>query len=138
MRVDRSYDVNEFDQIAMGQIPVVMEDHWFIYYEKPWLHLHRSWTGLCVFEVRFERVMDRYDVVEALVNRDPEQYRSENDQNDALLLCILMDGLAGRPTEALWKQYLAAVSAPQNAACVEKRGLWLSLWNWLRRECRSL
>ena len=35
----------EFQRIRRGLIPREMEDKWFIFYEEPWLYLHRSWTG---------------------------------------------------------------------------------------------
>ncbi len=56
---DQEFSTHEFQQICRGLIPSEMEDKWFIYFEEPWLHLHRSWTGELVFRVRFELASDR-------------------------------------------------------------------------------
>jgi hypothetical protein len=41
-----------------------MEDKWFLFVEDGVLHCHRSWSGLCIFQVRFEASSDGYDVVQ--------------------------------------------------------------------------
>lgn len=61
---------SEMEQIRLGYIPEVMEEKWFIYMEGDWLYLHRSWTGICVYMVRFEYQEGRYLIAEAWVNRD--------------------------------------------------------------------
>ena len=105
LAVDRRYTSREFARLAEGVIPKEMEDKWFIFYEEPWLNLHRSWTGYCVYQVRFEPSEDDMLVAEAIVNRDDSQYTETKDTDDVLLLCILFDGRAARPTEELWEQY---------------------------------
>jgi formylglycine-generating enzyme required for sulfatase activity len=71
--IDRRYSTREFSRLAAGAIPKEMEDKWFIYYDEPWLHLHRSWTGYCFVQVRFELSGDDMVVAEAIVNRDQSQ-----------------------------------------------------------------
>jgi hypothetical protein len=113
--LDRCYTPEEFNQIKAGLIPECMEHHWFIFYEAPCLFLHRSWTGFCVYHVRFELSAGGFLVTEVLVNRNPQQYRETNDHPDALLLAILLDGQAGRDTRSVWQQYRATLgfdSAP--------------------------
>ncbi len=48
----RTYSFAEFAGIQAGLVPEEMEDKWFVFFEDPWLYLHRSWTGFCVFQVR--------------------------------------------------------------------------------------
>jgi hypothetical protein len=48
-----SYTAGEFERIKRGVIPREMEDKWFVFYEEPWLYFHRSWTGACIYAVRF-------------------------------------------------------------------------------------
>lgn len=43
----------EIEKISYGLIPEQMEDKWFIYLENGWLFFHRSWTGVCVYRLRF-------------------------------------------------------------------------------------
>jgi hypothetical protein len=102
---DRNYSAEEFKRLQEGDIPREMEDKWFSFYEEPWLYLHRSWTGYCVYQVRFEVTASGARAVEALVNRNPRQYRG-TDERDSLLLPLLLDGYAGRSTEDGWRRYL--------------------------------
>lgn len=83
----------EFEQMMRGLIPEQMEDKWFIYYEKGWLHFHRSWTGYCIYQVQFQERNSTIEVAQILVSRDPEQYRESSDEYDLLLLMYLIDGL---------------------------------------------
>ncbi|MEH2240617.1 hypothetical protein [Nostoc sp.] len=89
--VEKLYSQEEFDRITAGVIPEQMEDKWFIFYEAPWVYLHRSWTGLCIFKVRFEVVGENVKIAEVQVNRDPAQYSNTDDERDASLLRILLD-----------------------------------------------
>ena len=37
------------------------------------MHIHRSWTGFCIFEVELAPSGEGYEVKAAWANRDPEQ-----------------------------------------------------------------
>jgi len=84
-----------------------MDDKWFTFFEEPYLYLHRSWTGHCIYHVRFERRGDAWYVIEALANRDADQYRESDDQRDTTFLEFLLCSLAGRDAEDLWEKYVA-------------------------------
>jgi hypothetical protein len=103
---DRHYSATEFERIKEGLVPGSMDDKWFVFYEEPWLYFHRSWTGYCVYQVRFESAGEDARVAEVLVSREPEQYRETDDSRDAQLLTVLLDGRAGRETRAAWEQFL--------------------------------
>jgi hypothetical protein len=76
-----------------------MEDKWFIYWQNDWLSFHRSWTGVCQYQVRVERNGAQYRVAEAWANRDPEQSLVTDESQDAdrdferALLLFLIDRL---------------------------------------------
>ena len=106
--INRQYSDREFGRLSAGEIPQEMEDKWFIYYDKPLLHSHRSWTGVCIYQVRFQPMGRCFSTHSAIVNRDQSQYTEQNDEHDAMLLGILMDRRAGRDTEEQWKAYLDA------------------------------
>lgn len=103
--IERTYSRREFERVIEGKVPEQMEDKWFAFYEEPWFYHHRSWTGYCIFQERFERTARGARIVEAWVNRDPEQYRSTDARCDVLLLSLLLDRYAGRPIEELREQY---------------------------------
>lgn len=91
-----AYTPEEFRKISLGQVPEVMEDKWFIYYEEPWLYLHRSWTGYCIYRVRFRGCQAGFEVAEAFVNREQSQYTETDDASDVRMLSILLESAAGR------------------------------------------
>jgi hypothetical protein len=64
-----------------------------MFWEAGSLFLHRSWTGYCVFVVRFQEIQDRVVVAEAVVTTDSAQYRRSSDEYDAELLDFLIRGL---------------------------------------------
>lgn len=105
LHLDRVYMVSEFERIKAGAVPKEMEDKWFVFYEEPWLYLHRSWTGYCIYQVRFELTADGVRVIEVLSNRNPQQYSETDDSRDALWITCLLDGYAGRNTETIGEQY---------------------------------
>lgn len=60
--------------ICRGLIPEEMEDKWFIYFEDDRLFFHRSWTGMCVFVVHFEKNGDGWVANRVQVNAEPDEY----------------------------------------------------------------
>ena len=88
------------DHIRQGVIPEVMEDKWFIYWNDDALFFHRSWTGFCIYVVRFAADGDTWRMIQADVNRDRRQYEETDDDRDALLISYLIDVLLlGRHAE---------------------------------------
>lgn len=61
-----SFSDAEMARIEQGFIPSRMEEKWFIFYDAPYLFFHRSWTGLPVYRLKFERTPAGSRVVEAL------------------------------------------------------------------------
>ena len=88
-----TYTVSEFERLKQGLIPVEMEDKWFMFYEAPWLYVHRSWTGFCIFAVRFELSPTGAAAVESWVNRDRDQYTETRTDADRAHLKFLIEGL---------------------------------------------
>lgn len=91
--LDRLFSSDEMSRIQAGLVPEVMEDKWFIYWENEKLYFHRSWTGYCIYIVRFEADLDGYRMVEADVNRNPEQYSRSSDSYDTEMINYLIDTL---------------------------------------------
>ena len=112
LTIERQYSKQEFARLASGLVPAGMDDKWFIFYEAPWLYLHRSWTGFCVYQVRFEALGTVMAIAEAFVNADETQHQLGTGKQDVLQLCILMDALIGRATKELFNQYLASRRKP--------------------------
>lgn len=89
--VDRAFSQEEMVRIRRGLVPKQMEDKWFIYWQDYTLFFHRSWTGFCIYIVQFATEGDYWKMVEACVNRDPEQYTGTSDEQDAEMISYLVD-----------------------------------------------
>lgn len=61
-----SFSDRQFLRLKDGLIPKEMEDKWFIYYDMPYLFLHRSWTGQPVYRIALEATPSGAVVAEAL------------------------------------------------------------------------
>jgi hypothetical protein len=91
LEFNENYSLAEFDRIRQGLIPIEMEDKWFIFYEAPWLYAHRSWSGICIYAVRFDDASGGASVAESWVNRS--QYSETRPDYDRALLKFLIDAL---------------------------------------------
>ena len=84
IQLNVAFKEEEMDAIKLGTVPQEMEEKWFIYYveSESKLYMHRSWTGMCIYIVSFEKIEGGYAAVSAVVNRDPSQYKGVNDKHD--------------------------------------------------------
>lgn len=91
IRLDRTFSSQEMKRIRMGSVPEQMEDKWFIYWKDDTLFFHRSWTGYCIYVVRFATEGDRCRMIKADVNRDTKQYQETSGERDAEMISDLVD-----------------------------------------------
>jgi hypothetical protein len=91
--LNRRFSPIDMHKIRLGLVPQQMEDKWFVFWERNALCFHRSWTGHCLFVVRFVKDGDSYVMTEANVNRDPEQYKETSDERDAEMISYMIDVL---------------------------------------------
>jgi len=91
LALTESFTPEEFERMKRGLIPQQMEDKWFIYFEEPWLYFHRSWTGVCIYAIRFESSATGASAVESWVSRDSTQNRETRTDYDRLVSKFLMD-----------------------------------------------
>jgi ADP-ribosyl-[dinitrogen reductase] hydrolase len=92
----KTYSAAEFAVIARGNIPESMDDRWFAYMQAEVLYIHRSWTGICIYQVRFQEEGGCFVVKEALAERDSAEYDSADAEYDAAVLNYLIDGWLGK------------------------------------------
>ena len=98
--MELSFTQVEFAQLRHGRMPRESGDKWFIFFEEPWLYLHRAMTGACMFQVRIEPDGDRYRVREALVDRDCSKAKDTEEEELSHWLYALLLRQAGRDGEA--------------------------------------
>jgi hypothetical protein len=94
--LQRRYSTEEYGRLAEGHVPTDQDDRWFLWVGlDDVVHVHRSWTGFEIYQVRFVRGADGYEVSDAWVNGNPDQYQGDPRMDDALLGPML-DEAAGR------------------------------------------
>lgn len=71
----RHFEPEEIANLRFGNIPQEMEDKWFFYMEGDVLYAHRSWTGICIYIVKFDFARDKAKVT---VNRKDYQDTLKN------------------------------------------------------------
>ncbi len=90
---EREVSARQFERIRCGLVPREMEDKWFIYFDEPWLYLHRSWTGLLVYRVKFEPSQRGARISLAEVLDDSKHYKPSSLEYEARLLDFLLRAL---------------------------------------------
>ena len=97
--IDRTFPEDEMQRIKRGFVPSD-DDRWYIFYEEGRLYLHRTWTGFCVYVVRFRESERGFTAWRLLANRNPKQYGVSDDSYDCQMVFWLIDFfLLGRETE---------------------------------------
>jgi hypothetical protein len=91
----RSFDAGEVERLALGLVPVEIEDKWFIYLDDGLLRFHRSATGACIYGVQLSLDGNGGGSVvrEAWVSRATGEYTRTDDAYDVRLLSFLVDRL---------------------------------------------
>ena len=88
--------------VKYGHIPEAMEDHWFMYCDESTIRYYRSWTGICIFVAKYVEEEDKCTITELQVNRDPEQYRSNENGHDISLFMALLTEEYGGDASIYW------------------------------------
>ena len=98
--VSRHFSATEVEKIKLGFRPADMDDKWIIFFEKDRLYIHRSWTGYCIYIVRFDRGGEDYVACEVQANRCSDQYKSSDDSYDVQMAFWVIDFILLRRLDA--------------------------------------
>ena len=85
-----NFSQNEFELISKGFTPIEMEDKWVIVFNNNILSFYRSWSGYCIFQVKFTYEKNTYKIINTIVNRDPDEYKQSNKSHDEALINYLI------------------------------------------------
>jgi len=125
-----SFSDSQFALIRLGAIPEEMEERWFCFFEDPELFIHRSWSGICVYRVRFARDGNGYVVDEALVREGRQSVELSVEFLDFLVHKLLL--MAPRPWPPVPGSPLdLALRANEASRSQDTRRA--GTWSWLRR-----
>lgn len=88
-----TFDAAEMARLERGLIPQEMEDKWFVFFERPSLFLHESWTGRLVYRVKLLSSEGAGQVERAEVLRAPGGGPRYPREYEAELLRFLVRGV---------------------------------------------
>ena len=123
-----SFVETQFALIRMGYIPEEMEEKWFCFFEDPELFIHRSWSGICVYKVRFTQVGNEYVVAQAQVREGRETPQFSVEFLDFLVHRLLLG--EPRPWPPVPGSPLDVANKANHAWQTTRRP---EKWSWLRR-----
>lgn len=91
--LSRLFSQQEITRIRLGLLPAQMEDKWFVYWLDNSLHFHRSWTGHCIYIVRFKTEGEGCRMIAVDVSRDESQYCWYGEEREPARISNLIDML---------------------------------------------
>jgi hypothetical protein len=113
----RRWSEEDWGRIREGHSSFDMDDKWDAFVERDRLFLHRSWTGLGVYEALFARSEGHWGIVEAVVENDPTSHRRCSDEIERLCLELIVESvLLGRFRQHDWQRWQAMVAGELSAA----------------------
>lgn len=90
--LDLTFDAAGMRAIRRGFCPTVQEQHWFMHFTGQRLRLHRSWTGILIYDVGFAPTPGGGGrAFEVIVNRYGQQHSNDDDQRDLDLVANLIE-----------------------------------------------
>jgi len=79
---DIHFTEEQYLKVIRGFIPSDMDERYFVYVEKDWIFIHRSWVGFGIYKAEIKKVDEGYVITEFLVERNGKKYQKTNDSND--------------------------------------------------------
>jgi hypothetical protein len=83
----------QWSMIRRGHRSRDMDDKWHAIVEDRRLYLHRSWTGIGVYEAQFEPAPGGWRITSAVVAGDHDSYRRRGDEYESALLETLIEAV---------------------------------------------
>ena len=88
--MEMTLEKDEMAIIQMGSIPTSMGVKWFMYCDEDTIRYYLSYSGVCVYEAKYEYEGDMAKITELRVNRDPNQYGCTDDNEDRWLFSAMI------------------------------------------------
>lgn len=85
LKIELHFNGSHMRNLRRGFIPVDQDQKWFLYFEDNILHIHRSWTGLKMYEVLFDDDDEGGVACRVRINLGPEYGGTLDDAWEALL-----------------------------------------------------
>ena len=83
-------------KLKIGLVPNEMEDKWFVYCEKGYIHFHRSWTGYEIYRAKLQINKEGGKIIGFWVEQDIDRYNEKNDDRNITNFKRHIDNLSNR------------------------------------------
>ncbi|MER6913772.1 hypothetical protein ABT354_19050 [Streptomyces sp. NPDC000594] len=99
----RIWSEDDWQRIRSGYRSGDMDEKWDVFTEDGVVFLHRSWTGLGIFEAAFAPAEGGgWRIIGAMAERDPERYGGTDDHHDCLMIELVISTVVlGEPATGL-------------------------------------
>jgi hypothetical protein len=114
----RVWSDDDWARIQLGYRSRDMDEKWDVFTEGDVVFLHRSWTGRGIFEASLAPADDGgRRITEAVVERDRDRYRGEDDEYDCLMLELMISAIVlGEPARDLRTRLVESTRKAPGAA----------------------
>jgi hypothetical protein len=90
----RTWSDDDWQRIQLGYFSRDMDEKWDVFAEGNVVFLHRNWTGRGIFEATFASAEGGgWQISAAVVERDRERYRGDDDEYDCLMLELVLSAI---------------------------------------------
>ena len=98
---ERVWSLEEWERIRLGYRSRDMDEKWNIFVEGDELFMHRSWTGLGIYQMSFTATNGGFRIAEGVVESDRDRYRARSDEFECVMVELLIRSilLGEEPTE---------------------------------------
>lgn len=136
-----TFSAPQMHNLRRGFIPIDQSQKWFLWFEHDRLHIHRSWTGIEMFEVCFKAAGKEAVAHAARVCRDPELFSGTLEEAREILLDVLRyyaSDKAHEPHESAFVRALREAAQPNYLGSPEVMSELLRpfVWGALCKELR--
>lgn len=114
MKIELHFNAAHMHNLRLGFIPSDQNEKWFLYFEDNILHIHRSWTGIKMYEVVFDDDGDGGVARRVRINLGPDYGGTRDDAWNTLLdvLSYYASDEAHQPHESSFVSALKEAAQP--------------------------
>lgn len=98
--------VRDIAILQQGHIPDAMEDHWFMYCTDDHIRYYRSWTGIAMFDAKYEATDTGYVITSIVMNHDLMEFGVCGDMVGLALFQYLIAAETGHHPGSAWEHYI--------------------------------
>ena len=96
----------QMEQIRMGHIPMVQEDHWFMYCDDEYIRIFRSWAGMCMYEARYREENGGFVIEHIVINHELAAFGVNGVTPAIMLFKYLLTAVIGGDSNSAWQDYV--------------------------------